>query len=49
MIEALLERHEELMNLVGVEGDFLRPDEEIELRGIKEILGDFGFTYIACS
>lgn len=48
MIEAMLARWAVLQSAVQV-GDFLCPDEEIELKGIKEILGDFGFTYIACS
>lgn len=48
MIEAMIARWTVLQAAVEV-GDFLCPDEAIELQGIKEILGDFGFTYIACS
>ena len=49
MIQAMLDRRAELMDLVGVEGDFLLPDESVELTGIEEILGDHGITFLALS
>jgi hypothetical protein len=44
MIEALIERLAELNNLIGVEGDFLLPDEQVELTGIEEILAEESIT-----
>jgi hypothetical protein len=44
MIELLIKRLAELNNLIGVEGDFLLPAEQVELTGIEEILAEESVT-----
>jgi hypothetical protein len=44
MIDAMIKRLAELNNLIGVEGDFLLPAEQVEMTGIEEILAEESIT-----